>query len=435
MAATFEQRCLSITAHEWFVEAASDEPRDVEAADWVRECLKGTNFDEATRQMLSAVLLGFAVAECDWEIRDDGRVWLKQLLVRRQKRFAFSPRGELLLLTASNPRGELMPPRKFWVHRCGGPHADDPYGRGIGGRLYWPCFFKRNGLRFWMTFLDRFGSPSTIATLPPGASEEDRRKALELVSIIQRDTGAVVPEGVALSLLESTRSAGGDFGAFCDRMDAAISKVTLGQTMTTDDGSSLSQSKTHLSVRDQMLKADADALCESFNAQVVTWLCDWNFPTARPPKVWRRFEAVEDLSARAQRDATIAQLGYRPTIEEVREVYGGEWEPLPQMAAAQASGDETPEFAEGTQGAEEAAEARILDRLDAPAEALLAGLSADVRAIVESSQDLDEVRERLFELAPGDSVEEMAEVVREALVVAELMGRAEVAGEVVGGIR
>ncbi len=437
VAATFEQRRLSVIAHEWFVEAASEDPADIEAADWVRECLKGVNFDEATRQMLSAIVFGYAVAECEWEMRDDGHVWLKRILVRRQKRFAFSPRGELLLKTSSNPRGEAMPPRKFWTHRCGTDHCDDPYGRGIGGRLYWPCFFKRNGLRFWMAFLDRFGSPSTVATLPSGASEDDRQKALELVSIIQRDTGAVVPEGIALSLLESARSAGGDFGAFCDRMDAAISKVVLGQTMTTDDGSSLSQSKTHLSVRDQMLKADADALCESFNGQVVTWLTEWNFPAARPPKVWRVFEATEDLAARAQRDAAIAQLGYRPTIEEVREVYGGEWEPVPQAAAPQLAmgSGEAPEFAEVAQSADEAAERGILDQLDAPTEALLDGLAADVRAIVESAKDLEEVRERLFELAPGASVDEMAKVVKEALVVAELMGRAEISGEVVGGIR
>lgn len=286
-----------------------------------------------------------------------------------------------------------------------------------------------------MAYLDKFGAPTTKVTALVGTSREDLDKLRELGVAVHRDTAVVVPEGVLVEYVEAARSDGGDFGVFCDRMDAAISKVILGQTMTTDDGSSLSQSKTHLSVRDQILKADADALCESFNAQVVDWLCDWNFPAARPPRVWRRFEAVEDLSVRAQRDATIAQLGYRPTIEEVREVYGGEWEPVPQTSAPQTAMDEAPEFAEGGNDAEEATSAHILTKLDAPTEALLDGLAADVRAIVETSQDLDEVRERLFELAPGDSVEEMAEVVKEALVVAELMGRAEVSGEVVGRAR
>ena len=432
IAATFEQRRLSVVAHEWVVEPASEDTADIEAADWLRECLKGANYDEATRQMLSAVLLGFAVAECDWQVRADGRVWLNRLLVRRQKRFRFSPSGDLLLLTNANPRGERMPERKFWVTRMGAEHADDPYGRGIAGRLYWPAFFKRHGLKFWMSFLDKFGSPTAVATLPSGASEADRKAALDLVSGIQRSTGAVVPEGVALSLLESARAAGGDFGAFCDRMDAAISKVVLGQTMTTDDGSSLAQSKTHLSVRDQMLKADADALCESFNSQVVTWLTEWNFPRARPPKVWRRFEAVEDLAARAQRDATLAQLGFRPTLDEVREVYGGEWEEAPAGSGSTLSALQAPSDASGFSFSEpDPAEAdRIADRLGDESSDLLSGLMAKVREAIDGAGSLDEVRARLESLSADlDASPDLVALIQQALVAAELRGRFEVADD------
>lgn len=413
VAATFEQRCLSVVAHEWTVEPASEETRDVEAADWLREALSEVNFDEATRQMLSAILLGFSVAECDWEMRE-GKVWLRSLLVRRQKRFAFSPKGELLLRTSRSPRGELMPERKFWVHRCGGPHADDYYGRGIGGRLYWPCFFKRNGLRFWMAFLDRFGSPSTIATVPPGASDADVQKATELVSAIQRDTGAVVPEGIALSLLESARSAGGDFGAFCERMDAAISKVVLGQTMTTDDGSSLAQSKTHLTVRDQMLKADADALCESFNNSVVSWLTDWNFPGARPPKVWRKFEEPADIASLADTDVKLYQCGWQRTPESMTEVFGEGYREAEKAPAEEAPG---PAFAEEDE-----------ETPDEKAEDILSALMEEVRALVAGCATLEELRERLSDVrADFGGRPELLEALSEALTASELKGRRDVA--------
>ena len=431
-----QQRQLGVIAREWRVDAASDDPRDIEAADWLRGQIAALRWDEISRQMLLAVHYGFAVAECLWA-EVDGRIAIQDIRVRSQRRFRFAPDGALLLITTANRSGEHIPDRKFWVLSLGADHADEPYGRGVAHHLFWPVFFKRNALRFWMAFLDKFGTPTTLIEAPAGTSEVDCDRLLEVARAVHRDTGVVVPQGVLIRYLESARAAGGDFGAFIDRMDATISKVVLGQTMTTDDGSSLAQSRTHLSVRDQLLKADADLLCESFNRGPATWLTEWNFPGARPPRVWRAFEASEDLMARAQRDATIAQLGFRPTLESIVETYGGDWEPMlsaaPQMAVGM---DASPEFAEpDPEGAEEAAENRLADQLDASTEMLLDRLSVEVRDVIATSKDLDEVRDRLYALAPGDTVDEMAAIIQDALTVAELMGRAEVSGEVVGGVR
>ena len=109
-----------------------------------------------------------------------------------------------------------------------------------------------------------------------------KQKALSALSAIQTDSGVVVPDNVVIDLLEAARSGTADYSTLCARMDASISKIVLSQTMTTDDGSSLSQAQVHEGVKDQVVKADADMLCESFNQQVVTWLTAWNFPTANP---------------------------------------------------------------------------------------------------------------------------------------------------------
>ncbi|MDR0966669.1 MAG: DUF935 domain-containing protein [Myxococcales bacterium] len=429
---TFQQRRMAIIAREWRVEPASDEAVDVEAADFLREQLSDLLWDETNRRMLAAAHYGFAVAECIFKVCDD-YVVLDDLRVRRQRRFKFAPSGELLLCTTKNPKGEVMPDRKFWVVTMGADDSDDPYGLGLAHYLFWPVFFKRNALRFWMAFLDKFGTPTTVIEAPAGTSEDDEKKLLAIARSIHRDTGVVVPQGVLIRYLESARSAGGDFGVFCDRMDAAISKIILGQTMTTDDGSSLSQSKTHLSVRDQILKADADLLCESFNRSVATWLTEWNFPGARPPKVWRVFEVAEDLIARSQRDATIAQIGYRPTIEEIKATYGGEWEPMPSAPAVPLEGAafaEPEPTAPLDPGAK--AEADIADRLDATTDELIDRLSGEVQEIVRSSKSLEEVRERLYALMPGQTLADAARTVGQALTVAQLMGLAEVSAEVLG---
>ena len=50
------------------------------------------------------------------------------------------------------------------------------------------------------------------------------------------------------------------------------------------------------SVRQELIKADADLLCESFNRGPARWLTEWNYPGAASPRVFRLTEPEEDLS-------------------------------------------------------------------------------------------------------------------------------------------
>jgi len=94
-------------------------------------------------------------------------------------------------------------------------------------------------------------------------------------------------------------------------------------------------------VRDEVIAADLRMLDRSF-AQVVGWWTDWNFPGAPPPRVTRRPKDEADLEKEAQRLVPLAAAGYRPTLDQVRATFGGEWEPMPAEAAPGATG---PRFA------------------------------------------------------------------------------------------
>ena len=222
--------------------------------------------------------------------------------------------------------GEIMPDRKFWVFAYGGEHDDDPYGRGLASHLYWPVFFKRHAGEFWSIALERFGSPTTVGKYPPQALEADKKAALEAAQAASSDRSIAIPSSVELELLEAGQRAGGDYERFLRYWDAAIAKIILSQTMTTDDGSSRAQAQVHLDVREDVVKADADLICRSFNASVVAWLTEWNFPGAVPPRVWRDIEPPADLDARAVRDKALVEAGLQPTQDYVTETYGDGWE-------------------------------------------------------------------------------------------------------------
>lgn len=317
----FQQRRLAVISREWQVIAGGEGPRDKAAAAFLEEQLQHIRFDRITDKMLFGVFYGYAVGECLWA-RDGARIVLDGIKVRKARRFRFDADGRLRLITLNKPEGEIMPERKFWTFSTGADNDDEPYGLGLGHWLYWPVFFKRNDIKFWLMFLEKFGMPTAKGAYRPGTPAEEQTRLLEALAAIQSDSAIILPEGMAVELIEAARSGTADYAALHDRMNAAITKVVLSQTMTTDDGSSRAQAEVHMQVRDEVVKADADLICDAFNRGPALWLTEWNFPGARPPQVWRVAEQTEDLSERAARDRILFDMGYRPSAAYIAETYG-----------------------------------------------------------------------------------------------------------------
>lgn len=220
-----------------------------------------------------------------------------------------------------------MPDAKFWVMSTFSDTSDEPYGLGLAHLLYWPVYFKRAGLRSWMLALDKHASPTAFGKFPPGTTPEDQDKLLAMLQAIRQDSALIYPEGMEVGYLASTKSASMDHSVFDGRMDAWITKVVLSQTMTTEDGSSKSQSETHMDVRDEITASDADLMSGSFNSGPVEWWTWWNFgDRATPPQVVRVMDDEEDQNQAAERDVKLAQIGWRPDEERVLRVYGEGYE-------------------------------------------------------------------------------------------------------------
>ena len=424
---TLQQRILAVVSREWVVEAGGDSAADKAAAEALEENLKALLWDQITGKMLFGVFYGYAVSECLWA-RDGGRIVLDGIKVRRRQRFRWDRDFRLRLLTLALPQGEIMPERKFWTFATGADHDDDPYGLGLAHWLYWPVWFKRNGLKFWLIFLEKFGTPTGIGKFPPNALDEDKEKLLAAVQAIQTDAGIIIPDGMLVELLEAKRSGSADQAKFYDKMDAAIAKVVLSQTMTTDDGSSRAQADVHFDVRQEVVKADSDLICNSFNCGPAVWLTEWNFPGAKPPKVWRRVEDDPDLKPQAERDKLLHEIGFEPTDQYVHETYGDgfvrrqEPDPPPAFAGAGAEvppAEPDPAFAEGDLDALEAL-ARDAGRDWRP----LVGPVADaITAAAEESADFDEFRDRLSAIAQSADAGAAREMVARGDFAAALAGR------------
>lgn len=323
---TFQQRRLAVVSAPWDVEPGAEDALSKRAAEELKKQLQAADFDRITDRMLYGIFYGYAVGEILWEVRD-GLIAIADIKVRDRSRFRFGLEGGLFL-QRQDWSFEQMPDRKFWTISTGQDHDDNPYGVGLAHWLYWPAYFKRVDIKFWLIFLEKFGQPTALGKLPAGQAEnkDTRQRLLSALASIATDAAVVIPDGAEIDLLEAARSGAADYQGLHDTMNAAISKVVLSQTMTTDNGSSRSQAEVHEGVAEKVIKADADLICESFNRGPAQWWTAYNFPGAVPPRVWRNTEPEEDLNTRAERDQKIYALGFEPTEDYIVETYGPGWQ-------------------------------------------------------------------------------------------------------------
>lgn len=453
--AAWEQRRLALTSCETIVEAGADDAQSKAAAEALQLELDRLLWDDVTDKALYAVFYGWGVSEVIWRpsVNSGLSVEFDRVVVRHRERFRFGRKGEVFLF---NPTGgwEEMPPRKFWTIASGSDNHDEPYGMGLAHSLYWPVFFKRNGIKFWLIFLEKFGMPTALAKLPAGMlsqpdspeSKELIDKAIATLRNIATDAGVVVPDNVVIELLEAARSGAADYESMKDAMDKAIAKIIIGQTATTEGTpGKLGSDKTQADVALSIVKADADLICESFNAGPVKWWAEWNFPGAVPPRVYRQTEPPKDLKTQAETDEKVAKLGFEPDEEYVKATYGTHWKKKEQQPLGMAPG--LPGMPGRLQDPGDADPTQFAEADAAALQALRAARRGDQQALVEAArlfaaqyegivgrqvgallqaaefaEDYGTFRERLDEILGDGPMPETTEKLTRASFFARLMG-------------
>ncbi len=323
---TLQTRRLAVVGKEWEIIPASERRQDQKIADYVKQVFLEFNYDAARRALLTGLVTGFKPGEVMWEY-SEGDVWIKEIIGRSPRRFVFDTDRRMRLLTLQNlVEGEEIPECKFVVFTNQSDNGS-PYGDGLGRQLYWPVWFKKNAIKFWMIFSDKFGSPTALGKYPPGTLKPQQDKLLEVLEAIQTESCVTIPNNLAVEFLEAERTgAVNNYESLCRFMNGAIAQVMLGQTLTSEitGAGSYAASKTHEEVRQDYIKADADALCESQNNQLVRWIVDFNFPgVTKYPKVWIRTEPEADLKALADRDKILlVDMGIPMTKKYIYDTYG-----------------------------------------------------------------------------------------------------------------
>lgn len=442
--AVLQKRKMAVISRPWQVDPASTSRADKKAADLVKAQLAVLDFDHVCLNLLDALLKGFAVGEIMWDVVGS-EIVATGIKPRDQRRFGFDEDYKLRLKTQENLLpGMELPDRKFVVHSFGAKDGN-PYGLGLGSRLFWPVFFKRQGITFWLTFADKFGSPTAVGKYPAGSQFPDQKKLLDALAAIAQDAGVIVPVGMEIALLEATRGGATDtYEKLARYMDEEITMAVLGESPVTKGGGGQAASAaiTRNEVRLELVQADSDMLSGTLNKTVVSWITELNCPGATPPRVWRKVEEQKDLGAVATRDKTIFDMGFRPTLAYITETYGGEWTEMPvpphpsntpappigNLAAfAEAAEANLPADLAGKVKSNLADQQAMKDAAAKFAEqyqTLLGSRLDDLLAMLEESGDLATFRERLADLLKQDPPQALTDSLTNAGFNANLIGNA-----------
>lgn len=306
--AVLQKRKFGLVARNWIVEPASDEAPDQRAAELVEAELGRINFDQLCLDLLDATLKGYSVAEIVWK-RDGAAIAVEKFKAHDPRRFTFDRQARLRLLTREAPmNGIELPDRKFVVHRFG-EKGNNPFGLGLGSRLFWCVLFKREGVAFWLTFLEKFASPTPVGKHPEGMLPGQQAELLRTLRGMVQSGAVVVPIGTEVEFLEAQRSGNASYKEWCDYWDRQMSLCVFGSTLATyvEGQGSRAASETHKEAEEQIIDADGDLLSDTLAQSLARWLVEYNLPGARPPTVRRprpkNETEHEDLRAKKAKNA------------------------------------------------------------------------------------------------------------------------------------
>ena len=295
-----QQRRLRAAGAPVEVLPASDDDADIALADDVRErVIEGPGWHDMLLDLLDAIGKGVSCQEIVWGLH--GGRWAPVAYHRIDPRwlvFSYENGETPLLLRESGGRGEMpAEPRaggwdshadplaagKFVYHR----HRSKSGLPGRGGLAYLAAtmwLLKSTAVRDWWAYGEVFGIPVRVGKYGPNATDEDIQTLVDAISALASDAGCIIPDTMQVEFVQATRGGGQSdalFPAQARWCDEQVSKAVVGQTMTADDGSSLSQAQVHADVRDDLVEDDVRQMCETVTTTIIAPYCMLNHG-ARP---------------------------------------------------------------------------------------------------------------------------------------------------------
>lgn len=400
---------------------------------FVRKNFEKLEVYDCMSQILEYFSFGFSV--CEALFRYDhalGRVVIKDIVPRLVDNFHFDSNGLLRFKSKEDPEGELLTQHKFLVAR-NIPTDANPYGESLLSRCFWYVNFKKQMMRFWLLFAERFGMGFIIGQYKIGWNQDKVDALHAALSGLAQDSVAVVPEGSDVKVLDVNKTSAADlFLKFIDLANAETTKAILSHTGSTDSTpGKLGNENSAQTVREDIVEQDKRVVEKTINKLIKT-IVDINFTGVQQYPTFSLYQKATLEKERADRDAVILQGGnVRLTKIYYTRNYGlkeDEVEEVTTPAASTQGG-----FHEHSESVVKTTPDQkfIDDMVEFSAKEIanmLPELLAPVVSLIDSGSSLEEVLSKIHTIFPKLNDEGIQKVIEHSLILAEATGRLTDAG-------
>lgn len=429
-------RKRAVEGCEFSVRPGGDTPRDKEIASFVSGLIDSPAFIDIVEDLLDALGKGFSVSEILWHVSADA--WLPVEYVHIDPRhFQLDPADTRRLRIRARDRREglEMLPYKFLVHfsklKSGRPHR-----AALARAVAWTYLFQNFTIKDWVGYVETYGQPFRVGKYGKEATDEDVAELVRALQNIGTDAAAAIPQNMQIEFIKAANTSGSNFKELSEFCDKRISKAVLGQTMTTDDGSSQSQANVHDDVRTDIKRSDVRKLCATINEQLIRPVVDLNFgPQVHYPSLCAPVLDAEDLKEKREAIKDFTAMGLQVPRSYIHERWGipqaGEGDDVltppatgasslpPARAHAQPSPVATARRADLT--TEDLLDELVADGLEGW-RPMMAPLIDPVREAVGGASSYEDAIERLEAARESMSAGEVATALRDATAAARAVG-------------
>lgn len=418
----FRRRKAVITALEWQLNGDDAPPKAIELTE---KALSGIDLYRLIKDILNAAAFGYAPLEILWAYQ--GGYWLPSAVVAKpQEWFDFNRDGELCL-RRDFTRLEPVPAHKFLCPTQEASYTN-PYGMGDLAMVYWPCVFKRAGLKFWATFTEKYGTPWIIGKEPRSNTQRDTDKLLDSLEALAGDAVGTIPNDSSVEIIEASGKASSvdAYSKLIRYCRSEIAIAILGQDQTTEQTANYASAKAGLEVTED-IRDDDKRLVEATINQLIRWVVQFNIGDVPCPK-FTMYEAenVEESTV-AARDEKLTRQGVQFSKKYYKRQYKLEDDDFELVETAE------PSSALSSADFAEQAAAQPPDQLATQLNHQTARHTNDwlerIRTVLDNAESLEQFRDELNMLIPYLSFDEYAALMGDALTAANLGGRYEVQQE------
>lgn len=430
-----QQRKAGVLSMEWDIDRGKSKSRQ---AKLVKQIFEKQKMYQLTSNILDALFFGYQPIEVVPELID-GLITPSKIEAKPQEWFSFNDKNELVLDFGNRTKKEPVPAGRFLLPR-NNPSYLNPYGEKLLSRVFWSVTFKRGGLKFWVTFAEKFGMPQIIGKVPRGTGEAIMNDLRDKLEDMVQDAVAVIFDDQSIDIKnEGASTASPDiYKGLVDFCNSEISKAILTQTLTTqsDGKGSYALGKEQGDQLSKVSKGDVEIVTETYQ-ELINWFDDWNFKSAEKPKfIMYQEEDVDE--ALAKRDTELKNQGVKFSKDYYKKAYGledGDFEVESSVPPVQQNQPKQTNFSDLIKPAnfksaenqtfpdQEAIDKLVNSITNEDQQTLIEPVVKKLLSMIRDCESFDEVRSRLAEVYSGMDDSGIEKLVEKLIFIAEVFGR------------